>query len=524
MRANQDWWKEAVVYQIYPRSFYDSDGDGVGDLEGIRQKLDYLKDLGINAIWISPVYPSPGKDCGYDISNYVDIDPLFGNIEIFKKLLADAHAKGIKILMDLVINHTSEDHPWFVESRQGNTHKRDWYLWHPGKNGKKPNNWIASLALTNAWFWDENRKEYYLSTFTKHQPELNWRHPEVKAEIFKVLKFWLGLGVDGFRMDVVNWYVKDDQFRDNPWSLKLFPDLFQKHIYDRNRPETHEICREIRKLVDSYPEERMLVGEIFTDNAEEAASYHGKNLDELHMAFNFHFMYQFWGAKKFYRSIVRWYKALPEGAWPNFTLSNHDYIRHGTRYRWGNFTERRLRLAITMLMTLRGTPFLYYGEEIGMENTAVPKGKAMDPLERFPLIPGRARARTPMQWSPSLNAGFSTGEPWLPINAKFVTVNVESESGHPNSLLSYYKEIIALRQGNETLKKGDFRFLLSENSDLIAFERSWEGKKAIIILNFAHHDVFIPGGIVEPSRASDFGTHGKKKGILAALEGRVYLS
>jgi alpha-glucosidase len=518
------WWKEAIVYQIYPRSFCDSNGDGVGDLEGIRGKLDYLKDLGINAIWISPVYPSPGKDCGYDISDYTDIDPLFGSLEVFKRLLSDAHEKGIRILMDLVINHTSDQHPWFIESREGNTNKRDWYLWHKGKNGKRPNNWVATLELTNAWWWDELRQEYYLSTFTRNQPELNWRNPEVKSEIFKVLKFWLDLGVDGFRMDVVNWYIKDDQFRDNPWSLKLFPDLFQKHIYDRNRPETHDICREIRTLADSYPGERMLVGEIFTDNAEEAASYHGKNLDELHMAFNFHFMYQFWGAKRFYKSIVRWYQALPEGAWPNFTLSNHDYIRHGTRYRWGKFTERRLRLAITMLMTLRGTPFLYYGEEIGMENTPVPKGQAMDPLERFPLIPGRARARTPMQWSPEKNAGFSSGMPWLPINQKFSKVNVETESQDPGSLLNYYKNVIELRQSNDSLRKGDFRFLLNAHADLLVYERSFEGKKAIVILNFAHKDVFIPEGMIEAGRECDFGTHGKKKGILKALEGRIYLT
>lgn len=519
---NKDWWKEAIVYQIYPRSFYDSDGDGVGDLEGIRIKLDYLKALGINTIWISPVYPSPGKDCGYDISNYTDIDPLFGSLEVFRKLLSEAHEKGIKVLMDLVINHTSDEHPWFIESREGNTEKRDWYLWHKGKNGKKPNNWIAGLELKSAWWWDEKRQEYYLSTFTRNQPELNWRHPQVKVEIFKVLKFWLDLGVDGFRMDVVNWYVKDDQFRDNPWSLKIFPDFFQKHLYDRNRPETHEICREIRKLVEAYPDERMLVGEIFSDNAEEAASYHGKNLDELHMAFNFHFMYQFWSAKKFHRSITRWYKALPDGAWPNFTLSNHDYIRHFTRFKWGKYSLPRARLAITMLLTLRGTPFLYYGEEIGMENTAVPKGKAMDPLERFPLIPGRARARTPMQWSPGKNAGFSSGEPWLPINKKFLRVNVESESKDPDSLLRFYQDIIALRHSSEVLRKGDFKFLLPEGPHLMTFERIWEGKRAVVILNFAHREVFIPDGIIKSSLVCDFGTHGKRNGVLAALEGRVY--
>lgn len=523
MTSEFPWWKEAIVYQIYPRSFSDSDGDGVGDLEGIRQKLGYLKSLGVNALWISPIYPSPGKDCGYDISDYVDIDPLFGNLEVFKRFLADAHAHGIKVLMDLVINHTSDEHPWFVESRTGNTHKRDWYLWHPGKNGKKPNNWIATLELTNAWWWDEARSEYYLSTFTRNQPELNWRHPEVKAEIFKVLKFWLDLGVDGFRMDVVNWYVKDAEFRDNPWSLKLFPDLFQKHIYDRNRPETHEICQEIRRLADSYAGDRMLVGEIFTDNAEEAASYHGKNLDELHMAFNFNFMYQFWSARRFYRSIVRWYSALPEGAWPNFTLSNHDYIRHFTRYKWGKYSVPRAKLAALMLLTLRGTPFLYYGEEIGMENTPVPKGQAMDPLERFPLIPGRARARTPMQWTAGKNAGFTTGVPWLPINKKHTSVNVETQDKDPGSILSFYKKLIPFRQGNSALRRGDLRFLLENHPQLIAFERT-DGEQTVrVVMNFSHRDVFMPEGLIEIGRECDFGTHGARRGVLRALEGRIYL-
>ena len=523
MKTDQDWWKETIVYQIYPRSFRDSDGDGVGDLEGIRSSLGYLKTLGVGAIWVSPIYPSPGKDCGYDISNYVDIDPLFGNLEAFKELLRDAHALGIKVLMDLVINHTSDEHPWFIESREGNTHKRDWYLWHPGKNGKRPKNWIATLELKSAWWWDEKRKEYYLSTFTRQQPELNWRHPEVKEAIFEVIRFWLDLGVDGFRMDVVNWYVKDAEFRDNPWSTKLFPDLFQKHVYDRNRPETHEICREIRKIADSYPGGRLLVGEIFTDNAEEAASYHGKNLDELHMAFNFNFMYQFWGARRFYRSIRRWYDALPDGAWPNFTLSNHDYIRHFTRYKWGKHSVPRARLAATMLLTLRGTPFLYYGEEIGMENTPVPKGRAMDPLERFPLIPGRARARTPMQWSGESNAGFTTGTPWLPVNRKYSAVNVRLQEEDPDSLLQYYRNLISYRQNHEALVKGNLRFLLQDHPRLIAFERTWGDQRIVVVLNFAHHQEFIPESVVDGSRACDFGTHGNAKGVLRALEGRIYL-
>jgi alpha-glucosidase len=488
---NREWWKDAVVYQIYPRSFYDGNDDGVGDIQGIIQKLDYLNDgtqnsLGIDALWISPIYPSPMKDCGYDIQNYIDIDPLFGNLDDFKVLLAEAHKRGIKILMDLVLNHTSDQHPWFQESRDKNSDKADWYIWHPGINGKKPNNWICGLELKNAWWWDEKRGEYYLGTFTRFQPEVNFRNPELKKEMYNVVKFWLDLGVDGFRMDVVNWFIKDDQFRSNPLSLKAFPDLFQHHLYDRNRPETHEICKDIRSIADSYSGDKMLVGEIYVDDASEAASYHGKHLDELHMAFNFNFMFQRWSAKKFYQSIERWYQALPEGAWPNFTLSNHDYFRHYSRYKKGAHSDQRAKLAITMLLTLRGTPFLYYGEEIGMENTPVPRQKAMDPLERFPLIPGRARARTPMQWSAEVNAGFSSRTPWLPVNKNYPQKNVSSQSHQPYSLLQFYKKILWLRKETEELKSGDIEFVHRGEQNLLSYLRT-QKDSYWIILNFSSH-------------------------------------
>lgn len=483
------WWQKAVIYQIYPRSFADSNDDGIGDIRGIINNLDYLNDgttnsLGIDALWISPVFPSPMKDCGYDISDFRGIDPIFGSIKDLEDLIEESHNRGIKVLLDLVINHTSDQCPWFRESIDKNSDKADWYIWHKGIKGKKPNNWICGLELKNAWWWHEQRQEFYLGTFTRFQPELNWRNPEVKKEIYNMIKYWLDKGVDGFRMDVVNWYIKDDQFRSNPLSLKAFPDLFQKHIYDRNRPETHEICKEIRDITDSYKDDKMLVGEIFTDDASIAASYHGKDNDELHMAFNFHFMYQPWKAYKFYLSIQRWYNALPEGAWPNFTLSNHDYFRHFSRYKKGNIGELRAKVAITMLLSLKGTPFLYYGEEIGMENTPVPKGKAMDPLERFPLIPGRARARTPMQWSSQINAGFSKTPPWLPVNKNFLYKNVQNQADDPHSILNYYKKILWLRKKNEVLQSGKIEFLGDGKNGILSYKRILNQTEFIILLNF----------------------------------------
>lgn len=519
------WWKSAVIYQIYPRSFYDSNNDGIGDLKGIIQKLDYLNDgtensLGVDALWLSPIFPSPMKDCGYDISDFKGIDPIFGSIEDLKELIKKAHARKIKILLDLVINHTSDQCEWFKESIDKDSAKADWYIWHPGKKGKKPNNWICGLELKNAWWWHPERKEYYLGTFTRHQPELNWRNSELKKEIYAMIRYWLDMGVDGFRMDVVNWYIKDDQFRDNPWSTKAFPDLFQKHIYDRNRPETHEICKEIRKITEEYADEKMLVGEIFTDNAEQAASYHGKNLDELHMAFNFNFMYQTWNGHKFYKSIQRWYQALPKGAWPNFTLSNHDYFRHFTRYKKffnSEISFQRAKVAITMLLTLRGTPFLYYGEEIGMENTPVPRGKAMDPLERFPLIPGRARARTPMQWSNEKFAGFSKSDPWLPLNKNYSFKNVQSQEKTKNSLLEFYKKLLWLRKKIKALQIGDIEFLNDGSSGQLSYMRSNSEEKYIIHLNFKTKNFKL--NLTDYEQV--LSTHEHERGILQANEALI---
>ena len=513
------WWQRAVFYQIYPRSFQDTNGDGIGDLTGIINRLDYLNDgkdnansLGVTALWISPFYPSPMTDFGYDISNYTDVDTMFGSLDDFKTLLAEAHARGIRVIIDLVLNHTSDQHPWFIESRSSKDNpKRDWYLWHPGRpprfqwllgkkrRPRKPNNWLAIFELKGAWWWDKKTREYYLGTFTRSQPEVNWRNMDVREAMHDVMRFWLDLGVDGFRLDVVNWFIKDDQFRSNPWTTNLNPDLFQNHIYDRNRPETHDICRGLRQITEQYAgDERILVGEIFTRITGLAAEFHGFNNDELHMAFNFDFLYQPWSARAFYQSIERWYSAIPEGAWPNFTLSNHDQPRHYGRYKEKGFTEARARVAAAMVLTLRGTPFLYYGEEIGMDNLPIhhadlqdPFGKRTWPIRRF----GRDPERTPMQWDSKPFAGFTEHgrRPWLPIPRDSVTRNVEVQLEDPGSLLNFYRTLIELRRRRPELQLGDIRFLIPGTRNVLAYRRDLEAKAGpqtvAIFLNFGSRTV-----------------------------------
>lgn len=492
--ANVPWWRDAVFYQIYPRSFQDSDGDGVGDLAGIESRLDYLADLGVDALWISPFYPSPMKDFGYDIADYCGVDPLFGDLAAFDRLLAAARARGIRVVVDLVINHTSEDHPWFVEARSSrDAPKHDWYLWRPIRRSGtgrllRPNNWVAQFELSSAWWPNEATDEFFLGTFTRNQPEVNWRNPELKAAMYDVVRFWLDRGVDGFRMDVVNWYVKDDQFRSNPRSLVLNPDLLQRHVYDRDRPETHGICREIRALADSYAGDRVLIGEIFCRDPAQAASYHGRAGDELHMAFNFDLLYRKWSARELRRSVQRWYAALPEGAWPNFTLSNHDQPRHAWRFRGRDEaeTDARSRVAAALLLTLRGTPFVYYGEELGMVQGRLDRGRLRDPLGvRTRGIMGRDGERTPMQWSAGANAGFSSGEPWLPVNPDYPRRNAEAQAADPGSLLSWYRALTGLRRSSAALSRGSIRFLDGDDPAVLAYERAADGERVLVLLNFS---------------------------------------
>ncbi len=482
------WWEDAVFYQIYPRSFADSDGDGVGDLEGIRGRLDYLAELGVDALWISPFFPSPMKDFGYDVADYRGIDPLFGTPEDWKRLSAAARARGIRIVLDLVANHSSDEHPWFKAARSSRESKEHgYYLWKP-LAGRAPNNWKSLFELRSAWYPNPATGERYLATFTRFQPEFDWRNPELRREIYDVMRHWYDLGVDGFRLDVATAYFKDGEFRSNPFSWKAVPDFFQKHLYDRNRPEFHEVFKEMRRLADEAGD-RVLIGETHGQETDLAASCHGENADELHMAFNFDFLRQPWSAAAFRRSAEAWYAALPSGAWPNFTLSNHDQPRAAWRFRARDprVTEGRARVAAAMLLTLRGTPFVYYGEELAMGCERIPRTRLRDPLgiKTWPFgFIGRDPERTPMQWDGSPGAGFTTGEPWLPVNADSVRRNAAAAAADPGSTLAWYKRLIALRRSSRVLREGGLRFL-ELAPEVLAYERRLDGETVLALLNFS---------------------------------------
>ena len=486
------WWQDGVVYQIYPRSFDDSNDDGIGDLRGITARLDYLNDgkgggLGVDAIWLSPINPSPMFDFGYDVSDYRDVSPEFGTLDDFRTLLHEAHARGIRIVLDLVLNHTSHLHPWFLESRSSRgSDKRDWYIWHDGKEGKAPNNWQATFG-GGAWEWDEGTQQFYLHTFLVEQPDLNWRNPRVKQAGEEILRYWLDMGVDGFRLDVINWFVKDEPLRDNPAKLLgRRPYDRQRHIYDRNRPETLDLVRWLRTVVDRYPE-RMLVGEVYNEppgNVALAASYYDGGAG-LHLAFDFSFLFAKWSAAEFGHAIDAWEGLLCEPCWPTYTLGNHDQHRLLSRY--ANTTNRvaRGRVAAALVLTLRGTPFLYYGEEIGMVDGKIRKSELQDPLGKqyWPLPFGRDPERTPMQWSAAHNAGFSGAKPWLPVQEDYATTNVARAEADPGSLLHWYRHLIRVRRAEPALHRGSYR-RLEQGAGVLGYLREHDGDRIAVLLNF----------------------------------------
>ncbi len=486
MEANAPWWEQAVFYQIYTRSFCDSDGDGIGDLQGIIDKLDYISELGVDAIWLNPIYPSPHYDFGYDIADHRGIDPQYGTMDDFDRLLEELHRRGLRLIMDIVPSVTSHLHPWFLESRSSRrSPKRDWYIWRDGpRPGRYPNNWRGVFG-GRAWDWDRKTQQYYYHNSLPEQPDLNWRNPEVEEALLAAMEFWFARGVDGFRIDVLNYVFKDEQFRSNPLCLGRRPYEMQRHLYDKDRPEAVEVGLKMRKLADRYPG-RLLVAEIFMDNPGEAARYYGKAGDGVHMVFNFTFMFARYDAAAFRRIVDRWQELLGENNWPCYFLSNHDNYRHISRYAAGRRTEARARVAAAMLLTLRGTPFLYMGEELGMRSRRIGRHELMDPVgvTYWPFHPGRDPARTPLQWTGEPHAGFSTARPWLPVNPDYELINAARQEEDPCSLLAWYRELIRLRRERPALTQGSYRSLKQVPGGVYAYLREKGKGRILVLLNF----------------------------------------
>jgi len=489
MKKNVLWWRDGIIYQIYPRSFADSNNDGIGDLQGIISKLDYLENLGVDAIWLSPIYPSPDVDFGYDVADYKDIDPKFGTMKDFDQLVKEAKKRDIHIILDLVLNHTSDQHPWFIESKKSKDNPfHDWYLWHdPKPNGDPPNNWQAIFG-GSAWEYDPQLDQYYYHMFYKEQPDVNWRNPNVREAMLDVFRFWLKKGVDGFRLDVFNAYFKDEEFKDNPPKLGIRPFDWQEHIYDVSQPEMYPLLNDIREILDKY-KETYAIGETFLADTEQTASYCGE--DKLHAAFNFEFAENRWHPKRFLNSTLKWYQALNEDAWPNNFLSNHDTERAASRYCFGE-DDRRAKVAAAMLLTLKGTPFIYYGEEIGMRDIPIrKKADVKDPIGKtfWPFHKGRDGCRAPMQWNSEVNAGFSDTDPWLPIHQDYPERNVEQQISGPDSLLNFFKKIITIRRSEPAIQKGDFTPLVEDPSRILAYQRTYADDSIVVILNFSSREL-----------------------------------
>jgi alpha-glucosidase len=511
------WWRDGVIYQIYPRSFSDSNSDGLGDLPGIASRLDYLADLGIDAIWLSPVYPTPDKDFGYDISDYTAIDPRFGSLADFDRLVVEAHQRGIRVIMDMVMNHTSDQHAWFKESRSRHDNpKRDWYIWRPpsgsppisfrngGRRRGVPNNWQASFG-GNAWEYDPGTGQYYLHLFTREQPDVNWRNPEVRKAQLEAFRFWMERGVDGFRLDVFNAYFKQSDLLNNPPKFGLRGFDRQRHIYDMDQPEMMPLLNELRALLDSYPE-RYSVGETYLATPQKTVSYCGP--DKLHAAFSFDFTTfnsELAEAFQLYPWNSTWIlqkiRAQEEvfnaaGIWPTKVMSNHDLPRAASRYAKGE-NDTQTKIAMALLLTLRGTPFMYYGEEIGMRDIHLRRDEILDPPGKkyWPIYKGRDGCRSPMQWDDTIYAGFSAAKPWLPVHPNYRLRNVVAQRADPDSLFNFTKKLLALRKKYPALRSGDF-IPLGTARGVLAYLRMYEKQSVLIAMNFKGQNVriLIPEG------------------------------
>jgi alpha-glucosidase len=512
------WWRDGVIYQIYPRSFADSNNDGLGDLPGITGRLDYLADLGVDALWLSPFYPTPDKDFGYDIRDYTDVDPRFGTLADLDRLIDSAHRRGLRVILDLVLNHSSDQHAWFRESRAGRDNpKADWYIWRDS-----PNNW-QSIFGGRAWTYVPERGQHYYHMFLPEQPDVNWRNPDVRAAMLGVVDFWLRRGVDGFRLDVFNVYFKDAEFRDNPPRPGLRGFDRQRHVYDFDRPEMLPLLRELRGRLDAHAD-RYAVGETFFSTPEKIARYCGP--DGLHAAFNWDFTHAPFNSARYLRAIRDW-QAIEarHGIWPNYVLGNHDIPRMATRHARGA-DDARLKVLMALLLTLRGTPFLYYGEEIGLRDIRLKRREILDPPgKRFwPFYKGRDGCRAPMQWDDSAHAGFSSARPWLPVHPDHRVRNVAAQQADPDSLFNFTRRLLQARKRSPVLQRGQFEPLTPQIAGTLAYARRLGSESVLVALNFTPRAVQLalpPGAAGEllfssRSPAADISNDGLRLGAYEA--------
>ncbi len=497
--AADPWWKHALIYEIYPRSFQDTNGDGIGDLNGINkrldylngitQHLDYLSSLGVDAIWLTPIYPSPQVDFGYDISNYEAIDPQYGTMADFDRMMAAARKRHIRVVMDMVMNHTSDKHPWFIESKSSKTNpKRDWYVWRKGKApGVPPNNW-ESVFGHSAWTFDSSTDEWYYHKFYPQQPDLNWRNPQVQKAMFAACRFWLDKGVAGFRLDAVPTLFEDPQFRDEKVlpGTNVYGDPNLDDSYTNNLPQVHVVMRALRKLVDSYPGNRVLIGETYLPNIEELHNWYGKHNDELQLPMDLQVGFINKLDVSRFRTLIDQAEHGLDGGQPLFVFDNHDRVRSWDRYGDGVHNVEIARVIATILLGTRATALMYYGQEIGMKTTPPTRIEDVkDPIGKigWPKEKGRDGERTPMQWDGSPNAGFTTpsATPWLPIPPSYKTVNVALESREDDSLLNWYKQLIALRRENPAMRAGALTMLNVNDNKVLSWLRKAPGSPAVIV-------------------------------------------
>src|SRR3984885_10687316 len=514
------WWQHAVFYEIYPRSFADSNNDGIGDLKGITSKLDYLKDLGVDAIWISPCFPSPQVDFGYDVFDYENIDPMYGTLADFDMLTSEAKKRGIHVVLDFVVNYTSDQHPWFLDSKSSRTSAhRDWYIWRDGKGpGEPPNNWVSTFG-GSAWKFDPATNQYYYHYFYAEQPDLNWRNPAVRDAMFNVTRWWYKRGVAGFRLDAVDTLFEDPELRDNPIlqpGTNHFGDPIEQNKYNTKLPEVHDVLRGLRKVADES--NAVLVGETWTADVAELSRYYGQSNDELQLPMDFLFT----TVNKLSPAEFRKQIAAVDGAsgWPTFVISNHDIVRSYDRYGDGVHDDQIAKLMAALYLTLRGTPIMYYGEEIGMKTTPpTRKEDVKDPIGRtgWPEEKGRDGERTPMQWDDDANAGFSQAKPWLPVPPTYKTYNVASERKDPSSILNVYRHLLRLRRENPALREGEYVALNEDDPNVLSYLRKYKNEAVLVVLNMSDSTQVVkfdlaPMGFISKSARTLLSTqHGQAK-------------